>query len=87
MKNIMIGKTLGDRYTILERINGGGMATVYKARCNLLNRIVAVKILKPEFSDDVDFVRRFRREAQAAASLCHPNIVGIYDVGDEDGLY
>lgn len=83
----MIGKTLGDRYTILERINGGGMATVYKARCNLLNRIVAVKILKPEFSDDVDFVRRFRREAQAAASLCHPNIVGIYDVGDEDGLY
>lgn len=83
----MIGKILGKRYTILEEINEGGMAIVYKARCNLLNRIVAVKILKAEFSDDADFVRRFRREAQAAASLCHPNIVGIYDVGEEDNLY
>lgn len=83
----MTGKTLGGRYTIIEKIDSGGMATVYKAKCNLLNRIVAVKILKPEFSDDADFVRRFRREAQAAASLCHPNIVAIYDVGDEDGLY
>ncbi len=83
----MIGKTLGNRYTILEEINGGGMAFVYKAKCTLLNRIVAVKILKPEFSKDEDFIRRFRREAQAAASLSHPNIVGIYDVGDQDGLY
>jgi serine/threonine protein kinase len=83
----MIGKTLGNRYTILEEINGGGMAFVYKAKCTLLNRIVAVKILKPEFSKDEDFIRRFRREAQAAASLSHPNIVGIYDVGDEDGFY
>ena len=83
----MIGKTLGKRYTILEEVNGGGMAVVYKARCTLLNRIVAIKVLKPEFADDEDFVRRFRREAQAAASLSHPNIVGIYDVGDENGLY
>lgn len=83
----MIGKILGNRYKILEKISGGGMAVVYKARCNLLNRIVAIKILKPEFAEDEDFVRRFRREAQAAASLSHPNIVGIYDVGQEDGLY
>lgn len=84
---IMIGKILGNRYKILEKISGGGMAFVYKAQCTLLNRIVAIKILKPEFAEDVDFVRRFRREAQAAASLSHPNIVGIYDVGEEDGLY
>lgn len=83
----IIGKILGKRYTILELVSGGGMAVVYKARCDLLNRIVAVKILKPEFAGDEDFVRRFRREAQAAASLSHPNIVGIYDVGEEDGLY
>jgi len=83
----MIGKILGNRYKILEKISGGGMAVVYKALCNLLNRIVAIKILKPEFAGDEDFVRRFRREAQAAASLSHPNIVGIYDVGEEDGLY
>lgn len=83
----IIGKILGKRYTVLELISGGGMAMVYKARCDLLNRIVAIKILKPEFSGDEDFVRRFRREAQAAASLSHPNIVGIYDVGEEDGLH
>ncbi|NLZ54101.1 MAG: Stk1 family PASTA domain-containing Ser/Thr kinase, partial [Thermoanaerobacteraceae bacterium] len=83
----MIGKILGNRYKILEKISGGGMALVYKAQCNLLNRIVAIKILKSEFAEDEDFVRRFRREAQAAASLSHPNIVGIYDVGEEDGLY
>ncbi|WP_213975606.1 Stk1 family PASTA domain-containing Ser/Thr kinase [Tepidanaerobacter acetatoxydans] len=83
----MIGKTLGNRYIILEEISGGGMAVVYKARCNLLNRVVAIKVLKQDFAEDEDFVRRFRREAQAAASLSHPNIVGIYDVGEEDGLY
>lgn len=86
MRN-MIGKVLGNRYEILEKISGGGMAFVYKAQCNLLNRIVAIKILKPEFAEDAEFVRRFRREAQAAASLSHPNIVSIYDVGEEDGLY
>lgn len=83
----MIGRNLGERYTVLEEVSGGGMAVVYKARCNLLNRIVAIKVLKSEFSSDEDFVRRFRREAQAAASLSHPNIVGIYDVGQEDGLH
>lgn len=83
----MIGKTLGNRYVILEEIGGGGMAVVYKARCNLLNRIVAIKVLRPEYSNDENFVMRFRREAQAAASLSHPNIVNIYDVGQEDGIY
>ncbi|HHW02931.1 MAG TPA: Stk1 family PASTA domain-containing Ser/Thr kinase [Thermoanaerobacterales bacterium] len=83
----MIEKTLGNRYTILEEIGGGGMAVVYKARDTLLNRIVSIKVLRPEFAGDADFVRRFRREAQAAASLSHPNIVNIYDVGQQDGLY
>ncbi|HBS93379.1 MAG TPA: serine/threonine protein kinase, partial [Firmicutes bacterium] len=64
-----------------------GMAVVYKARCTLLNRIVAVKILRQQYSIDEDFVRRFRREAQAAASLSHPNIVNIYDVGQDKDVY
>lgn len=79
----MIGELLGKRYKILEKIGEGGMALVYKARCSLLNRIVAVKVLKPQYSSDEEFVKRFRREAQAAASLSHPNIVNIYDVGKE----
>ena len=83
----MIGKTLGARYELIERIGGGGMALVYKARDLLLNRNVAVKVLRPQFTHDDDFVRRFRREAQAAASLSHPNIVSIYDVGQEDDLH
>ncbi|MDD4658054.1 MAG: Stk1 family PASTA domain-containing Ser/Thr kinase [Eubacteriales bacterium] len=83
----MIGTKLVNRYQILERIGGGGMAVVYKARCTLLNRIVAVKILRQQYSIDEDFVRRFRREAQAAASLSHPNIVNIYDVGQDKDVY
>lgn len=83
----MIGKVLGDRYEILEKIGGGGMALVYKAKCRLLNRYVAVKILRPEFTEDEEFVKKFKRESQSAASLSHPNIVGIYDVGMEDGIY
>lgn len=84
----MIGQTLGGRYEVLERVGGGGMALVYKARDLLLDRIVAVKVLRPQFAHDEDFVRRFRREARSAASLSHPNIVGIYDVGqDGDAHY
>lgn len=83
----MIGTKLVNRYQIIERIGGGGMAVVYKARCTLLNRIVAVKILRQQYSIDEDFVRRFRREAQAAASLSHPNIVSIYDVGQDKETY
>ena len=79
----MIGKVLGGRYEILEQIGGGGMALVYKAKCQLLDRLVAVKILKDEFVDDEEFVRKFKRESQAAASLSHPNMVNIYDVGVE----
>lgn len=80
----MIGKKLGNRYECLERIGGGGMAVVYKAKDILLDRLVAVKILRPQYAVDDDFVRRFRREGQAAASLSHHNIVSIYDVGVED---
>ena len=77
----MIGQTLGGRYELLDRIGGGGMALVYKARDLVLGRFVAVKVLRQQFVHDEEFVRRFRREAQAAASLSHPNIVSIYDVG------
>lgn len=80
----MIGKTLGGRYEVLEQIGGGGMALVYKAKCLLLDRFVAIKVLKDEFVNDEEFIRKFRRESQAAASLSHPNIVNIYDVGVED---
>ncbi|SNR90739.1 serine/threonine protein kinase [Anaerovirgula multivorans] len=83
----MIGKILGNRYEIVEKIGGGGMALVYKAKCNLLNRYVAVKILRSEFTSDKDIIDKFRRESQAAASLSHPNIVNIYDVGEEEDIY
>ena len=80
----MIGTVLGSRYEIIEKIGAGGMAYVYKAKCKLLNRNVAVKILRDEFVNDEEFVKKFRRESQAAASLSHPNIVNIYDVGAEE---
>lgn len=83
----MIGRKLANRYQIIEKIGGGGMALVYKARCTLLNRIAAVKVLRPQFAHDEEFVKRFRREAQASASLSHPNIVGVYDVGQEKSNY
>lgn len=84
----MIGLTLSGRYELLARVGGGGMALVYKAKDLLLNRFVAVKVLRTQFTHDEDFVKRFRREAQAAASLSHPNIVSIYDVGQvEDTHY
>lgn len=82
----IIGKILAGRYEIIEKIGEGGMALVYKARCNLLNRYVAVKVLKAEYAKDDTFVKRFRTEAQSAASLTHPNIVSVYDVGIEDGI-
>lgn len=83
----MEGKILGSRYELLEKIGGGGMALVYKAKCKLLNRFVAVKILRSEFINDEEFVKRFRVEAQSAASLSHPNIVSIYDVGHEGDIH
>ncbi|HYF83166.1 MAG TPA: Stk1 family PASTA domain-containing Ser/Thr kinase [Clostridia bacterium] len=83
----MVGRVLGDRYEVMEKIGGGGMALVYKAKCRLLNRFVAIKVLRSEFTEDEEFVKKFRREAQSAASLSHPNIVGIYDVGTENSNY
>lgn len=81
----MIGKVLGGRYEIKEKVGGGGMGIVYKAKCRLLNRYVAVKVLRDEFVSDEQFIKNFRKESQAAASLSHPNIVGIYDVGVDEG--
>jgi serine/threonine-protein kinase len=81
------GKMLGNRYELIEKIGGGGMAVVYKAKCHLLKRYVAVKILRDEFTTDSEFLNRFKVESQAAASLSHPNIVSIYDEGNEDGIY
>lgn len=83
----LVGKVIGNRYEMLEKIGEGGMATVYKARCNILKRYVAVKVLREEFTTDEEFIRRFNTEAQAAASLTHPNIVSIFDVGHEDNVY
>lgn len=83
----MLNKILGNRYQLLEKIGGGGMALVYKAKCMLLNRFVAIKVLRPEFTSDEEFVKRFRIEAQSAASLSHPNIVSIYDVGQEEDIH
>ncbi len=83
---INIGMLIADRYEILERIGTGGMSDVYKAKDHKLNRFVAVKVLKQEFSENANFVSKFRVEAQAAAGLMHPNIVNVYDVGEEKGL-
>lgn len=83
---IKMGMMIGDRYEILESIGTGGMSDVYKAKCHKLNRFVAVKVLKQEFSESTEFVSKFRTEAQAAAGLMHPNIVNVYDVGEENGI-
>ncbi|MGN1326853.1 MAG: Stk1 family PASTA domain-containing Ser/Thr kinase, partial [Clostridia bacterium] len=83
----IIGKTIANRYEIISKTGVGGMATVYKAKDIVLNRNVAVKVLKDEFITDEEFVKRFNSEAQAAASLTHPNIVSIYDVGNEGDIY
>ena len=84
---IKIGMMVGDRYEILEKIGTGGMSDVYKAKCHKLNRFVAVKVLKQEFSENANFVSKFKTEAQAAAGMMHPNIVNVYDVGEESGTY
>lgn len=81
------GMYLQNRYEILEQIGSGGMSEVYKARCHKLNRLVAIKVLKAEFSDDASFVSKFKIEAQAAAGLSHPNVVSVYDVVDEGVLH
>ena len=84
---ISTGTFISDRYEILDKIGTGGMANVYKAKCHRLNRLVAIKVLKQEYSDDKKFVDKFRAEAQSAAGLSHPNIVNVYDVGEDDGLH
>ena len=81
------GMYISDRYEIIEKIGAGGMADVYKAKCHRLNRYVAIKILKQEYSNDKNFITKFRGEAQSAAGLSHPNIVSVYDVGDDNGLH
>ncbi len=84
---VKIGMMIGDRYEIMEKIGTGGMSDVYKAKCHKLNRYVAVKVLKQEFCENANFVSKFRIEAQAAAGLMHPNIVNVYDVGEEGDIY
>ena len=77
------GIVLGKRYAVLSKIGAGGMADVYKGRDQMLNRYVAIKVLKKQYKEDENFVRKFRSEAQAAAGLIHPNIVNVYDVGED----
>ena len=84
---IKIGMMIGERYEILEKIGTGGMSDVYKAKDHKLNRFVAVKVLKQEFGENANFVSKFRVEAQAAAGLMHPNIVNVYDVGEENEIH
>lgn len=86
MEDLYIGKLLDNRYEILEQIGVGGMAVVYKAKCHRLNRLVAIKILKPDLAQDAEFRRRFHDESQAVAMLSHPNIVAVYDVSKSSEL-
>ena len=81
------GQTLANRYELLEKVGEGGMAVVYRARDGLLGRLVAVKVLREQFASDSEFLTRFRLEARAAASLSHPNVVNIYDVGEDRGVH
>ena len=83
---IIISNLLGNRYELIEKIGEGGMAVVYKAKCRILNRFVAIKILKPEYSNNSEFMEKFRREALATATFSHSNIVNIYDVGSEGNI-
>ncbi len=81
------GTVIGERYEVVGRVGSGGMADVYKAKDSKLDRYVAVKVMKQEFNNDSNFIRKFKREAQAAAGLANPNIVNVYDVGDDAGIY
>jgi eukaryotic-like serine/threonine-protein kinase len=81
------GRVLNGRYALISPVGGGGMAQVYKARDNILGRLVAIKLLREQYASDAQFVARFKREAQAAANLAHPNIVNVYDVGQDGDLY
>lgn len=83
----MIGRILNNRYEIIEKIGGGGMSVVYKAKCRVLNRYVAIKVLRNELISDLEFVEKFKQESLAVASLSNPNIVNIYDTGIEDDIY
>ena len=83
----LVGKYIAGRYEMLEKVGNGGMATVYKAKDSVLNRLVAVKVLKDEYTTDTEFIRRFNAEAQSAAGLTHSNIVSVYDVGHELNIY
>lgn len=82
-----LGKTLSRRYELVEQLGGGGMALVYRGKDRFLNREVTVKILRPQYTSDDNFVERFRREAQAVACLSNPNLVSVYDVGEENGIH
>ena len=84
---LKIGTEIAKRYIIEDTIGSGGMADVYRALDNKLNRAVAIKVLKPEFREDSNFIKKFRSEAQAAAGLTHPNIVSVFDVGEENNIY
>ena len=84
---LVLGSYVINRYEIIAKIGSGGMADVYKAKDHVLNRLVAIKVLKQEYSTDATFVKKFRVEAQSAAGLSHPNIVSVYDVGEDDGVY
>ena len=81
------GMLIGERYEIIDRVGSGGMADVYNGKDLRLNRNVAIKILKQEYSNDAKFVSKFRAEAQSVAGLSHPNVVNVYDVGEDDNLY
>ncbi len=81
------GTVIGERYEVVGRVGSGGMADVYKAKDSKLDRFVAVKVMKQEFNNDSNFIRKFKREAQAAAGLANPNVVNVYDVGDDAGIY
>ena len=83
---VKIGMMVADRYEVLDKVGAGGMSDVYRAKDHKLNRFVAIKVLKQEFSENTEFRSKFRMEAQAAAGLMHPNIVNVYDVGEESGF-